>query len=442
MLTSAEKLFSIFLQHPHISTDTRKVQANDLYFALKGENFDGNVYAAQALEKGAAFVVVDNPAFFAENDARYLYVENSLKALQTLGRDYRRTFEIPFLGITGSNGKTTSKELIASVLRTEKKIHATQGNLNNHIGVPLTLLAMPKNTEIAVIEMGANQPDDIKELCEIAEPTQGLITNIGKAHLERLINIDGVQQVKGQLFEAVALQQGAIFVNETEERVVAEGKKVADRITFGAKGSDFDMNIVSHSAEGMEIQLFCKHWQHPEIFNSQLSGSYNALNILAAVAVGDYFGISIEGIKKGIYNYVPTNHRSQWLQKGDLRMLIDAYNANPSSMKAAVSNIFEENTGKKIGLIVGDMFELGAESEAEHRALGRHIAQYSPAFVALLGKEMRFAEAEIKAFPHIYSAEVEAAKTSILAQLKENEVEILLIKGSRGMALERILAWF
>lgn len=442
MLTSAEKLLSLFLQYPHVCTDTRKIQQNDLYFALKGDNFDGNSYASQALEKGAAYVVVDNPAFYIENDNRYLWVANTLATLQTLGRDYRRMFQIPFLGITGSNGKTTSKELIAAVLRTEKKIHATQGNLNNHIGVPLTLLAMPQDTEIAVIEMGANQPDDIKELCEIAEPTQGIITNIGKAHLERLINLDGVQKVKGQLFEAVAQKNGTIFVNETDERVVVEGYKVANRITFGTEKSDFAMKLLHHTQEGMEIEISCKNWQKPEIFHSQLSGTYNALNILAAVAIGDYFGISIAGIKNGIYDYVPTNHRSQWIEKGNLRLLVDAYNANPSSMKAAITNVFETNPGKKIGLILGDMFELGAESEIEHKNLGKHIAQYSPTFVALFGQEMQFAEKELHDISCLYATNVASSKESTLTLIQNTGVEVLLIKGSRGMALERILDWF
>lgn len=442
MFTSAEKLLSLFLQYPQVCTDTRKVQENDLYFALKGDNFDGNEYAAQALAKGAAFVVVDNPVFFVENNPHYLLVNNTLAALQTLARDYRRTFDIPFLGITGSNGKTTSKELIASVLRTEKQIYATQGNLNNHIGVPLTLLSVPKTSEIAVIEMGANQPDDIKELCEIAEPTEGLITNIGKAHLEKLINLKGVQTVKGQLFEGVALKDGTIFVNETDPLVVEIKGKVKKNITFGTKESDFGMTILHHSAEGMKIEITCKHWQKSETFDTQLSGAYNALNVLAAVAIGDYFGISIAGIKKGIYDYVPTNHRSQWVEKGGLRIFIDAYNANPSSMKAAITNIFEENPNKKIGLILGDMFELGAESAQEHESLGKHVAQYSPACMALFGKEMAFAYKELQQFACFHALKVADSKENVLHLLQDANVEVLLIKGSRGMALEKVLDWF
>lgn len=451
MFTSASTLLSIFYQYPHISTDTRKIQQDDIYFALKGDNFDGNEYAAQALDKGAAYAVIDNPFVRVENDERYLLVENTLVALQTLGRDYRRTFDIPFLGITGSNGKTTSKELIASVLRTEKKIYATQGNLNNHIGVPLTLLAIPKDIEIAVIEMGANQPNDIRELCEIAEPTLGLITNIGKAHLEKLIDIKGVQTVKGQLFEAVGKVAGTIFVNQTDPLVVEKAAMLSVRtlttaiehqITYGMPNSEFQMNLLHHSMQGMEIEITCQHWKKAEIFHSQLTGTYNALNILAAVAVGDYFGISIEGIKKGIYGYVPTNHRSQWIEKNGLRILIDAYNANPSSMKAAITNIFETNPNQKIGLILGDMFELGAESEMEHRNLGKHIAQYHPSFIALLGKEMHFADPELQHLPHFYSPDLFSAKESILHQLKTTGIEVLLIKGSRGMALERVLDWF
>ncbi len=431
-------LLSIFLVQKSVSTDTRNLPAGTIFFALRGEKFDGNQYAGQALEKGAAFAVIDNPEYFKPEDKRYILVQDSLAALQNLGREFRRTLSIPILGITGSNGKTTTKELIASVLKTEKKISATKGNLNNHIGVPLTLLSIPEDSEIAIIEMGANQPDDIKELAEIAEPTLGIITNIGKAHLEKLKGIEGVKKVKGQLFDFIRNNNGVAFVNVSDANVADVAKGIEKKITFGIENADFTYWIDRQSLYDMTIKVNSVFWENEETFEARITGDYNAHNIVAAIAIGHYFGISLEGIKKGIYDYVPINHRSQIIEKAPFTIWMDAYNANPSSMKAAIRNIFETNEGKKIALILGDMFEMGDESEKEHAELGRFIRTFSPAMTLWIGKELHHAYDETQA-EEKYFERFENLPTDIHLLLKESGIEIVLIKGSRGMALERIL---
>ncbi|MBX7241463.1 MAG: UDP-N-acetylmuramoyl-tripeptide--D-alanyl-D-alanine ligase [Bacteroidia bacterium] len=431
-------LLSLFLVNKSVSTDTRNLPAGTLFFALKGEKFDGNQYAAQALDKGAAFAIIDNPAYFLPDDKRYILVADSLRALQSLGREYRRTLSIPVLGITGSNGKTTTKEIIASVLKTEKKVSATKGNLNNHIGVPLTLLSIPEGTEIAIVEMGANQPDDIRELAEIAEPTHGIITNIGKAHLERLKGIEGVKKVKGQLFDFIRNHDGVVFVNNSDANVVDVAKGINHTITFGTENADFTYWIERQSLYEMTVTVKSIFWEKEESFEARITGDYNAHNIVAAIAIGHYFGISPENLKKGIYDYIPVNHRSQIIEKPDFTIWMDAYNANPSSMKAAIRNIFETNSGKKIALILGDMFEMGEESEKEHTDLGRFVRTYSPVITLWVGKEL------IYAYNKDFSGEIhfngyEDLPQDIHSLLRDTGAEIVLIKGSRGMALERLL---
>jgi len=434
------QLLNIFLQQKRVCTDTRQVQNGDIFFALKGEKFNGNQYAEKALEMGAAYVVLDEEKYVKAEDERYIWVENSLKALQDLGREYRRTLTIPIIGITGTNGKTTTKELIYSVLQTEKRTYATKGNLNNHIGVPLSLLSIPQDAEIAVIEMGANQPDDIKELVEIAEPTHGLITNIGKAHLERLKNIEGVKTVKKQLFDFIGTHKGKAFVNMADKNVrdAAAEIPLTNFVTFGARDSQFRYNLLIHTNVKMDLEIFLANNPTPELFRTQLTGEYNCMNILAAVAIGSHFGISLPSLKKGIYAYLPTNQRSQIIEKPHFSIWLDAYNANPSSMKAAVRNIITQNKGKKVLLILGDMFELGEVSEQEHRDLGSHIHDFSPEFSILVGKEMKYAFEEIKS-KAIHFEDVEAAKVHLRELIRVHKPQFILLKGSRGMAMERLL---
>ncbi|MEL6132301.1 MAG: UDP-N-acetylmuramoyl-tripeptide--D-alanyl-D-alanine ligase [Bacteroidota bacterium] len=429
-----EQLLSLFHEYPSISTDTRQIGPGQLYFALKGARFNGNKFAKQALEAGAAYAIIDEAAYAVEGDARYVVVHNVLKALQDLAHAYRQAFDIPILGLTGSNGKTTTKELVYSVLSTERKVHATKGNFNNHIGVPLTLLAMPRDTELAIIEMGANQPGDIQELAEIADPTLGLITNVGYAHLEKLKGLDGVRETKGALFRHVKARGGQLFVNVGDSNVVLEAGEYADRVTYGKVGADFELGEVTVTWGGMNIQMRVggEEWT----VNSSLSGSYNAINILAATAVGHTLGISSEGIRSGIQRYVSQNNRSQHVKRGDLSIWLDAYNANPSSMQASISHIFSVDRRKKIGLILGDMYELGEEEAALHGALADHIRQYTPALVIGVGPHMKYMTDRLEGNVHHF-ADREAAKKAF-SRLVEG-LDVLLIKGSRAMALEKLL---
>lgn len=435
LLALIAKLLSLFHLHPSVNTDTRKVQPGDLFFALKGERFDGNRFAAQALAAGASYAILDDPAFHDPEDERYILVENSLKALQDLARAYRQEFNIPIFGLTGSNGKTTTKELIHAVLQTEQKAYATAGNFNNHIGVPLTLLAMPRDTEVAVIEMGANQPGDIAELAAIAEPNYGMITNIGSAHLERFLSLEGVQRTKGELFDFLRANRGTIILNEADEKVVAVAKGIYARTTFGGPTSDFKYRIKENQLEGMQVEITCDTWAEPEVFQTQLSGDYNAMNIVAAVAVGSYFGISLEGAKAGIAAYVPQNNRSQVVKLGNKTLWLDAYNANPSSMKAAIQHICSIQP-KGAVLIVGDMFELGENSEALHAELGKFIDAQSPALTIGVGNMMKAALAEIGGATAWFE-DAKSAQQAIPTLLKD--ASLILIKGSRGMALEKLV---
>lgn len=428
-------LLEVFLRHPSICTDTRKLKQGDLFFALKGGNFNGNTFAAKALEAGAALVVVDEPQYVEPNDSRYLLVDNALTALQDLARAYRKTLSTQILGLTGSNGKTTTKELIASVFGREKRIYATKGNFNNHIGVPLTLLAIPPDTEIAIVEMGTNQPGDIRQLVEITEPDFGLITNIGKAHLERLGSVDGIQKEKGALFEYVKANGKGIFVNEGDLRVVAAAKGAVPQFTYGGENSACKGRVLEMNLEGMVMEIAHEAWSEKAIFKSKLSGEYNFINILAAVAVGVHFGLSLPTLQEGILAYQSENNRSQLMQCGPYQVWLDAYNANPSSMKAAVEYILA-NDPDRVAVILGDMFELGESSQEEHKALGTLLNANPPGLFIGIGKDMQAAVAAFKGKKYGFRDITEAEK--VLPDLLRGMKQIL-IKGSRGMALERLL---
>ena len=435
-LDLAHKLLQLFLKQGRVSTDSRKIQTGDIFFALKGENFNGNVYAAKALEAGASYVVIDEEAYQQPKDERYILVPHALKALQDLARAYRAGFDIPIIGITGSNGKTTTKELVHAVLKTERKAYATTGNFNNHIGVPLSLLAMPKDTEIAIIEMGANQPGDIAELAGIARPTHAIITNIGEAHLERFKNIEGVRKTKGELFDFIRVHGGVIFLNEADEQVKIAANEFPQFITYGTDNADFQLEIQSNLLNEMTVSISYRHWKHPQLFHSQLSGSYNAYNILAAVVIGSYFQIPLASIKAGIAAYLPTNNRSQILKRSDYTICLDAYNANPSSMRASISNLFSLHSKGKIALILGDMYELGKNSREAHRALGHFINTFEPYMTIGIGPQMQYA-LEVIRHPHVGFEDVSVAREEIADLI--SGADLLLLKGSRGMALERLL---
>lgn len=408
-----------------------------MFFALKGERFNGNLFAAQALEAGAAFAIVDEADACVAGDERYILVADVLLALQDLARAYRRTFRIPFLGITGSNGKTTTKELAYAVLSTTKKTFATQGNFNNHIGVPLTLLSIPRDTEIAIIEMGANQPGDIKELVEIAEPTHGLITNIGQAHLERFGSLDGVQKTKGELFDFLRANEGILFVNLADERVVKAANYQSSDINFGTTEADYQIELLTQGIAGMKLS-FHDSKQAPLELETQLSGAYNAMNILVGAMLGSYFGVPRSDIQKGIYGYQAKNNRSEIVKRGALTILLDAYNANPSSMRAAIQNVFHY-TDQRVLLILGDMLEMGAQEAEIHAGLGRFINQYGPICTIGVGPRMQ-AMTEVLEGPSRWYANTQDAVEGVLEASRS--VDMILIKGSRGIALEKLLVHF
>ncbi|MEZ4686474.1 MAG: UDP-N-acetylmuramoyl-tripeptide--D-alanyl-D-alanine ligase [Bacteroidia bacterium] len=358
-------LLDLFLQHRSICTDTRKLQPGDIYFALKGENFDGNAFAKQALDAGASAVIIDDFSVHKPFDDRYYHVGNVLESLQGLALNYRRSLDIPVLGLGGSNGKTTTKELLMAAFQGDRKVHATSGNLNNHIGVPLTLLAIPPDAALAIIEMGTNQPGDMELLCSLADPDFGLLTNIGKEHLELLRDLDGVQEEEGALFRYLARKGGLAFVNAGDKRIEAEGNMLSNKLEYGSENSQAWIEIKNLQLNSMELELKGPLFTKPFTIQSQLSGKHNAANILAAAVVATHFGVSSETIASGIGRFQAKNNRSQVIEYKDLTIWMDAYNANPSSMKAAIEHVAQGLT-KRSDLILGDMRELGIVSQQEH----------------------------------------------------------------------------
>lgn len=415
----------LFLKSSGISTDTRKIFKNCIFFALKGENFNGNLFAQEALDKGAFKVIVDEKAFH-KSTGETILVENVLLTLQQLATFHRKYLGLQLISLTGSNGKTTSKELINAVLSQKFKTVATQGNLNNHIGVPLTLLAMTKETEIGIVEMGANHLGEIKMLSEIAEPDYGYITNFGKAHLEGFGSIEGVIQGKTELYQFLKKHKKKIFINANDPNQLANSEGI-ERISFGTSQSDFDIKLIDSSHQllvefnGTQIQ-------------SNLVGVYNFANLSAAIAIGAYFKVSPEKIKAGIEGYVPSNNRSQLIVKGTNTILMDAYNANPSSMLAALEN-FKQAKGENKILFLGDMFELGQEAEAEHQNIVDFLTENHFGKVFLVGSN--FFKSTNKT-SHIKQFETfDRLKKELERNPPKNAT--ILIKASRGMALERIL---
>ncbi|HEY1022773.1 MAG TPA: UDP-N-acetylmuramoyl-tripeptide--D-alanyl-D-alanine ligase, partial [Flavisolibacter sp.] len=373
-----EELYLIYQQYPSVQTDTRKLQKGDLYFALKGPSFNGNSFAAQALEKGAAYAIVDEATYKVSD--RTILVDDVLQTLQELALYHRKQFTIPFLAITGSNGKTTTKELIHAVLSNTYKTYTTEGNLNNHIGVPLTLLKIKKDAQMAVIEMGANHQKEIESYCKIALPTHGLITNCGKAHLEGFGGEEGVRKGKGELFDYLRSHNGTAFIMADYDYLHQMSQGIQEVISYGT-GDAMVMGTVSQSDPFLEV-TFAKGISGK--VRTQLVGSYNLPNVLAAVAVGTFFGVTEENMKIALENYAPSNSRSQLVEKGRNKIILDAYNANPSSMKAAIEN-FARTEGKNKILVLGAMAELGEESLQEHKAIVGEISRHSWQQVLLVG---------------------------------------------------------
>ncbi|MGI4751955.1 MAG: UDP-N-acetylmuramoyl-tripeptide--D-alanyl-D-alanine ligase [Janthinobacterium lividum] len=431
-----EQLYQIFLQHPQVCTDTRNIIPNSLFFALKGENFNANTFASKALEMGAAFAVIDEAAYCVSD--RFILVDDVLTALQDLARHHRKQLNIPVIGLTGSNGKTTTKELINAVLSQKFKTYATKGNLNNHIGVPLTLLAISAETEIAIIEMGANHQQEIAFLCGLAQPTHGLITNIGRAHLEGFGGPEGVRAGKGELFDWLEHHEGTVFVNH-DDLVLEEmafHRHFQKMVYYGKEAHC----LVSGEILGNVPLLKIQWWLNGENQSTQknelqtnLTGSYNLDNLLAAVSIGTFLGLAAEEINAGIAGYLPSNNRSQIVQTKTNTLICDYYNANPSSLEVAIKNMEAIAADKKV-LILGDMFELGTHSSAEHELIIKKANEIAVDQRIFIGKAFYQHRAS---FTDTFFETTDAAFMALKTAPITNAT--ILVKGSRGMHLETLL---
>jgi len=421
-------LYTIFLNHPVITTDSRNIPSNSIFFALKGETFNGNNFAGQALAKGAAFAIIDEPEFAL--DDHFIVVDDVLLCLQKLARYHRDQLGLPIIAITGTNGKTTTKELVAAVLSQKFKVNFTQGNLNNHIGVPLTLLSMTKETELGVVEMGANHQGEIKTLCEIANPDFGIITNIGKAHLEGFGSFEGVIKTKSELYNFLKEKKGKCFINADNELLTRQAAGL-EQITYGNSTEFFMAGELADSENYLVIKaLFERGWLY---LKSKLVGDYNFENLLAAACVGKYFQIDPLKIQEALAAYTPSNNRSQLIRTEKNTIIMDAYNANPTSMMAALINFAKIRNVQKC-LILGDMLELGEASESEHQKIVDYIEDQNFEDIFLVGPIFKDTKnrTEKKKFE-----QVELLSNYLKTQPIENK--FILIKGSRGIHLEKIL---
>jgi UDP-N-acetylmuramoyl-tripeptide--D-alanyl-D-alanine ligase len=420
-----EKLYQLFLESTGIATDTRSIRTNQIFFALKGENFNGNTFAWQAIKKGAAYAIIDEEEY--TQGEGYIVVRDVLKTLQDLATHHRKTLGLPILAITGSNGKTTSKELIYAVLRKKFNTLATTGNLNNHIGVPLTLLSLKPDTEFGIIEMGANHPGEIKMLCEIALPDYGYITNFGKAHLEGFGSLKGVIKAKSELYDHLKAREKHIFLN-IDDKVQRENLSYPHRFSFGEhRDADVKVEYISTGETAAIVH-------NGEIYQSSLTGSYNAINIAAAVCIGTFFKVQQENIKKAIQDYSSQNNRSQIVKVGTNTLLMDAYNANPTSMKAALES-FHQSPAPQKAVILGDMFELGKDAAMEHQEIVDFLETSTFKQIFLTGENFYTTKSTIEDIRKFRSFEdLKNALKNI--PLRNNYI---LVKGSRGMALERVI---
>jgi len=428
-------LYQLYLRHPVVFTDSRKVKKGGIFFALKGENFDGNQFAQMALDSGAAHAVVDDPALGGKKGM--ILVEDSLSSLQELARHHRRQFDIPFIGITGSNGKTTTKELVGAVLKKKYRTYYTQGNLNNHIGVPLTILSIPQDSELVVVEMGANHQGEIAFLSRIAQPTHGLITNIGKAHLEGFGGIEGVKKGKSELYRYLARQEGLVFINKSEAFLEGLAAPVDRKVFYenteeGVKSRAGYYAMRFHSSDPFVKMSFVDMAAQEWTIRSRLPGRYNLGNMMTAVALGLFFEVPSPEIIQAVEDYLPQNNRSQILKQGSNTIVLDAYNANPTSMKGALLN-FQKMEGDNKIAILGDMLELGQYAGEEHRQTIRQARQIPLQQLILVGPEF----SKIKENGLLTFNNVEEAKKWWRVQHFEGAT--ILIKGSRGIGLERLL---
>lgn len=429
-----DSLYDLFLQHPVICTDTRKIKPGCIFFALKGENFDGNSFAVEALRQGASFAVVSDPSL---DDPRLIFTDDTLNTLQLLAQFHRRKLNVPVLAITGSNGKTTTKELMLSVLSKKYKVHATAGNLNNHIGVPLTLLDAPPDSEIIICEMGANHPGEIAALCRIAEPTHGVITNIGKAHLEGFGSIEGVKNAKGELFDYLQHHDGLAFINMDDPNLRELGEKTRRKITYGldlVHLPNIHFHYVKHEgARGFSL----RDSNHNLEIQTSMFGQYNAINMLAAYAVGNYFKVDLKDMVHALSGFMPGSNRSEVIQLHGCTIVKDAYNANPSSMELAVRSFAERYPHG--WLVLGDMKELGSSTLEAHTQMIELICSFPFEKIFLIGdaftgsmSTMRNRETRIMIKPNIEALKEEWNWNHLYGNA-------LLLKGSRSMHLERLL---
>ena len=421
-----EQLYSNYLETGKVSTDTRQVTPGSVFFALKGDKFNANEFASEALAKGAKYAVVDDERFV--KGEQYILVEDSLVALQKLAKRHRSQLKIPVIGLTGSNGKTTSKELLNAVLGKKFKTLATKGNLNNHIGVPLTILAIDKTIEIAIVEMGANHLGEIALLSSIANPTNGFITNIGKAHIGTFGGFENIIRGKSELYQHLIVNDGIVFINSQSPVLSNMAKRFKSPHMYPAVGDYYSCELLG-SDPFVKIKT-----ENGEVVQTQMIGAYNFENIAVALCIGKYFKVDAKLANKAVAEYVPGNMRSQVLKKGTNTIILDAYNANPTSMLAAIDNLAGMTTGKKV-VILGDMFELEEEAENEHRNLGKLLKAKKFDRVYLCGKLTQFAKEEFPEALHFES------KDLLLDELKRNPIKdsTILVKASRGIGLETVV---
>ena len=430
-MTTTEQIYKIFKENPVISTDTRKIGDNCIFFALKGDNFNGNKFAGEALKKGAGYAIIDEKEYLISN--KTILVENVLQTLKDLASLHRRTLGIPILAITGSNGKTTTKELVSTVLAQKFNVCFTEGNLNNHIGVPLTLLKMNAETEFGVVEMGANHPGEIAELCAIAEPDFGIITNIGKAHLEGFGSFEGVIKTKSELYNYIKNKNGIIFYNHDNPILTGLTHEIQNKISYGQENANFTGELLSSPPF---VHLKANFEKGVLYLNTNLTGDYNFENVLAAACIGNYFEVDPIEIQKAIKSYQPQNNRSQLINKNGLKIIMDAYNANPTSMQASIKS-FMSNVSDSSYLIIGDMLELGIYSKHEHTAILELLKNYPSTIVYTVGENFFEIAPDFNCRPFQNVQQL----CNYLQHTPITKGDVL-IKGSRGIQLEKILTCF
>ncbi|MFL1683821.1 MULTISPECIES: UDP-N-acetylmuramoyl-tripeptide--D-alanyl-D-alanine ligase [Bacteroidales] len=422
-------LYTLYKQYPTITTDSRKCVPGSIFFALKGENFNGNQFATQALKEGCSYAIVDE-ADYVTDDKRIILVDNCLSTLQALAHYHRKILGLPIIGITGTNGKTTTKELTAACLAQKFNVLATEGNLNNHIGVPLTLLKLTSSHEIAIIEMGASHPGDIKELVEITEPNYGIITNVGKAHLQGFGSFEGVLQTKCEMYDFIRTHKGHIFIQHENLYLQPQSNGI-EKTEYGISENLFISGSIIDCSPFLFFEM--KHNNISIKIQTQLIGSYNLTNALAAAAIAVYFGVKPNKIKDAIETYIPQNKRSQLQKTKYNTLIIDAYNANPTSMGAALDNFVQIKANHK-AVILGNMGELGIESENEHRKIIGRLQEANFDKVLLSGNEFCKIDNNFECF---------SSTNNLIEELKKNPLKgyTILIKGSRSTQLERCIEW-